>query len=562
MAERKTNRKNKLKVISLGGLQEIGKNITVFEYGNEIIIVDCGVAFPQDEMLGIDLVIPDFSYLNKNRDKIKGLLLTHGHEDHIGAIPYFLKEFIDVPIYGTKLTLGLLENKLREHHLIDKAKLNCVTAGDTVKFRNFKVEFIRTTHSIADTVAMAITTPYGVIVHSGDFKVDYTPIHGEPIDLQRFAEIGKEGVLLFLCESTNCTQPGYTMSEKSVGEIFERIFEESENCRIMVATFSSNIHRIQQIINSAVRSHRKVAVLGRSMENAVRTASELGYLNIPKNVLIEVGELKNYTDKQIVIITTGSQGEPMAALSRMAASEHRQVDIKAGDKIIISASPIPGNEKTISKVINELLKKGANVVYEAELPEVHVSGHAKQEELKLLHALVKPKYLMPVHGEYKHLMKHQELAISMGMKKKDIFIMSIGEVLEITQKSAKVNGNVQAGQIFVDGLGVGDVGNIVIRDRKHLSQDGLMIVVVTMEKETSQILAGPDIISRGFVYVKESETLIEDARKVVMEALEKCERRQISDWSYVKSLIRDTLREYLWQLTKRRPMILPIIMEV
>ena len=562
MAEKKNNKSpGKIKVIALGGLQEIGKNMTIFEYGNEIIIVDCGVAFPQDDMLGIDLVIPDFTYLQKNRDKIKGLLLTHGHEDHIGSIPYFLKEF-DVPIYGTRLTLGLLENKLREHGLLEKTTLNCVKAGDTVKFKNFKVEFICTTHSIADSVAMAIYTPAGLVVHSGDFKIDYTPIHGDAIDLQRFAELGKEGVLLFLCESTNCDQPGYTMSEKTVGQIFERIFEESPTQRIMVATFSSNIHRIQQIVNSAVKHHRKIAVMGRSMENSVRTASELGYLDIPKNALIEISEIKNYTDKQLVIITTGSQGEPMAALSRMASNEHRQVEIKPGDKIIISASPIPGNEKTISKVINELLKKGAEVVYEGALKEVHVSGHAKQEELKLLHALVKPKYLMPVHGEYKHLFKHQELAMSMGMKKKDIFIMGIGEVLEVNQRGAKINGSVPSGQIFVDGLGVGDVGNIVIRDRKHLSQDGLMIVVVTMEKESSQILAGPDIISRGFVYVKESENLIEEARNVVMEALAKCERKQISDWSYIKSLIRDSLREYLWQKTKRRPMILPIIMEV
>ena len=556
-----TSKKSKLRVISLGGLQEIGKNMTVFEYESEIIIVDCGVAFPQDEMLGIDLVIPDFTYLQKNRDKIKAVLLTHGHEDHIGSIPYFLKEF-DVPIYGTRLTLGLLENKLREHRLLDSTKLNVVEAGEHIKFRNFKIEFIRVTHSIADAVAIAIRTPAGLVVHTGDFKIDYTPIHGKPIDLARFAELGKEGVELLLCESTNVEQPGYSMSESTVGEIFQRIFDDTGNQRIMVATFASNIDRIQQIITAAVKHHRKVAVVGRSMENAVRTASELGYLKIPKNVLIEISEIKNYTDKQLVIITTGSQGEPMAALSRMATGDHRQVEIKPGDKIIISASIIPGNEKTIGKVINELMKLGADVIYEGYMTDIHVSGHAKKEELKLMHALLKPKYLMPVHGEYKHLISHKNLAVSMGMDKKNIFVMNIGDVLELGDKFAKVTGVVPSGRIFVDGLGVGDVGNIVIRDRKHLSQDGLMIVVVTMERDTSEILAGPDIISRGFVYVRESENLMEEARVAVVAALEKCEQKNISDWSYVKNLIRDTLKEFVWQKTKRRPMILPIIMEV
>ena len=556
-----TSKKSKLRVISLGGLQEIGKNMTVFEYGNEIIIVDCGVAFPQDEMLGIDLVIPDFTYLQKNKDKIKAVLLTHGHEDHIGSIPYFLREF-DVPIYGTKLTLGLLENKLREHRLIDTAKLHVVEAGEQVKFRHFKVEFIGVTHSIADAAAMAIWTPVGLAIHTGDFKIDYTPIHGKPIDLTRFAELGKEGVELLLCESTNAEQSGYSMSERSVGEVFQRIFDDTGNQRIMVATFASNIHRIQQIITAAVKHHRKVAVVGRSMENAVRTASELGYLQIPKNALIEISEIKNYTDKQLLIITTGSQGEPMAALSRMATGDHRQVEIKPGDKIIISASIIPGNEKTIGRVINELMKLGADVIYEGYMNDIHVSGHAKKEELKLIHALLKPKYLMPIHGEYKHLTAHKNLAISMGMNKKNVFVMNIGDVLEVGEKFAKVTGIVPSGRIFVDGLGVGDVGNIVIRDRKHLSQDGLMIVVVTMERETSEILAGPDIISRGFVYVRESENLMEEARAAVVAALEKCEHKNISDWSYVKNLIRDTLKEYVWQKTKRRPMILPIIMEV
>ena len=555
-----TTKKQKLKVFSLGGLQEVGKNITAFEYGNEIIIVDCGVAFPQDDMLGIDLVIPDFTYLQKNKDKFKGVFLTHGHEDHIGSLPYLLRSF-DVPIYGTRLTLGLLENKLKEHNLLAKANLICVQAGDFVTLGNFGVEFIRTTHSIADSVALAIKTPVGTVIHSGDFKIDYTPIQGDPLDLHRFAELGKEGVVLFLCESTNVAQKGYTLSERSVGFIFEQIFEDSKDQRIMVATFSSNIHRIQQIITSAIKHKRKVAVMGRSMENAVRTAGELGYLNIPEGLFIEVSEIKNYTDKQLVIITTGSQGEPMAALSRMAASEHKQVDIKSGDKIIISSSPIPGNEKTVSKVINDLMKKGADVIYEG-LMEVHVSGHAKQEEIKLLHALVKPKYLMPIHGEYRHLQTHRDVAVSMGMDKNNVFEMDIGDVLEISEHGAKRAGSVPSGQVLVDGLGVGDVGNIVLRDRKHLSQDGLMIVVVTMEKESGQVIAGPDIISRGFVYVRESENLMEEAKSVVRNALNKCEQNNITEWSYMKNLIKDTLREYLWQKTKRSPMILPIIMEV
>ena len=553
-------KKTKLKVFALGGLQEVGKNMTVFEYNDEIIVVDCGVAFPADDMLGIDLVIPDTTYLIKNKDKIKAVVLTHGHEDHIGSIPYVFRD-INVPIYGTKLTLGLLENKLKEHGLLGKVELNCVDAGNVVKLGLFKVEFIRTTHSIADSVALAITTPVGVVIHSGDFKIDYTPIQSEMIDLQRFAALGRHGVLLFLCDSTNAESPGYTMSERTVGVILEEIFEESPLQRIMVATFSSNIHRIQQIINSAIKHKRKVAVIGRSMSNAVKTATELGYLTIPNNLLIDISEINNYTDAQLVIITTGSQGEPMAALSRMAASEHRQVDIKPGDKIIISASPIPGNEKTISKVINELMKKGADVIYEG-LMDVHVSGHAKQEELKLLHALINPKFMMPVHGEYKHLVAHKKIGLSMGMKPENIFVMDNGQVLELTNQTAKTIGTVTSGQILVDGLGVGDVGNIVLRDRKHLSQDGLIIVVVSIQKESGQVIAGPDIISRGFVYVRESEDLIEEARDVVRNALFYCEGKNISEWSYLKSLIKDTLKEYLWQKTKRSPMILPIIMEI
>jgi ribonuclease J len=550
-------KKEKLRVLSLGGLQEIGKNMTVLEFGGDIIVIDCGVAFPEDDMLGIDLVIPDFTYLQKNKNKVRAVILTHGHEDHIGSIPYFLRDF-NVPIVGTRLTLGLVENKLKEHNLTQVEK-KVVKAGETWPFGVFRVEFIHTTHSIADSVALAVYTPVGVVIHSGDFKVDYTPIQGESIDLQRFAELGRNGVLLFMCESTNVEQKGYTMSEKTVGAIFEDIFRESTRQRLMVATFSSNIHRIQQIVNSAVRHKRKVAVVGRSMANAVKTACELGYLNIPDTSLIDITDIRNYRDDQLVIITTGSQGEPMAALSRMAASEHRQVEIKPSDKIIISASPIPGNEKTIIKVINSLMSKGAEVIYEG-LMEVHVSGHAKQEEIKLMHALVKPKFLAPIHGEYRHLKRHKDLAVSLGMKKENIFVMGIGEVLELTEDSAKINGSVPSGQVLVDGLGVGDVGNIVLRDRKHLSQDGLMIVVVSMSKESGEVIAGPDIISRGFVYVRESEDLMEEARHVVREALSGT--RGSSEWSFMKTLIKDTLKEFLWQKTQRSPMILPIIMEV
>lgn len=552
-------RKSKLKVISLGGLEEIGKNITVIEYNQDIIVIDCGIGFPEDEMLGIDLVIPDVTYLTKNSERVKAIILTHGHEDHIGALPYILRE-LNVPIYGTKLTLGLLDNKLKEHNLSSKTECHCVKAGETIKLGEFKIEFICTTHSIADSVALAIHTPLGVIIHSGDFKIDYTPIQGETIDLQRFAELGREGVLLFMCDSTNVERKGYSMSERTVGAVFDELFDPCVN-RILVATFASNIHRIQQIINSSEKYNRKVTVIGRSMVNAVKTATELGYLEIPENIMIDISEIKNYTDNQLVIITTGSQGEPMAALSRIAVSEHRQVEIKPGDRVIISASSIPGNEKTISKVINELFKKGADVIYEG-LMDVHVSGHAKQEELKLMHALIKPKYFMPVHGEYRHLKQHSELAIQMGMKKENTFVMGIGEVLEISKEGARINGMVPAGRVLVDGLGVGDVGNIVLRDRKHLSQDGLIVVVVTMEKETGMNIAGPDIISRGFVYVRESEDLIEEARKVVREALAKCEEKKITEWSYMKGLIKDTLKDYLWQKTKRSPMILPIIMEV
>ena len=560
MANRRSKPKTRLKVIALGGLEEIGKNMTVLEYGNDIIIIDCGLAFPDDDMLGIDLVIPDITYLAKNVEKIRGIVLTHGHEDHIGALPYVLKQ-LKVPVFGTLLTLGLLENKLREHKMLDKTTLHTVVPGEKVKLGEMVVEFIHTNHSIADSVALAIQTPVGMVIHTGDFKVDYTPIDGDIIDLQRFAELGSQGVLLLMSDSTNAERKGFTMSEKNVGKVFERIFEETPRNRIMVATFSSNIHRIQQIINAAYMYGRKVAIIGRSMVNAVKTASELDYLWVPPRTLIDINEIKNYRDEQLVIITTGSQGETMSALSRIANSEHKQVSVKPDDKIIISASAIPGNEKNVIRVVNELLKKGADVVY-GGIEDIHVSGHARQEELKLMLALTKPKFFMPVHGEYMHLSSHRDLAISMGMDKKNIFVNKLGDVLELSKNEAKVTGTVPTGQVMVDGLGVGDVGNIVLRDRKHLSEDGLMVVVVSMEEETGQIVAGPDIISRGFVYVRESEGLMDGAREVVVKALQECEEKNITSWNYIKNLIKDTLKNYIWQKTKRSPMILPIIMEV
>ena len=495
-----------LKVVALGGLEEIGKNMTVLEYGDYIIIIDCGLAFPEDDMLGIDLVIPDVSYLTKNIEKIRGIVLTHGHEDHIGALPYILKQ-LNVPVFGTLLTLGLLENKLREHKMLDSTTRHTVVPGEKVKLGQMVVEFIHTNHSIADAVALAIHTPVGVVVHTGDFKVDYTPIDGEIIDLQRFAELGKQGVLLLMSDSTNAERKGFTMSEKNVGKVFDKIFEDTPKNRIMVATFSSNIHRIQQVIDAAYANGRKVAIIGRSMINAVKTASELDYLYVPPRTLIDITEAKNYQDNQLVIITTGSQGETMSALSRIASGEHKQISVKPDDKIIISASAIPGNEKNVFRVVNELMKKGADVVY-GDIEDIHVSGHARQEELKLMLALTKPKFFMPVHGEFMHLASHRDLAVSMGMDKNDIFVMKLGEVLEVNQNEAKVNGVVPTGQVMVDGLGVGDVGNIVLRDRKHLSQDGLMVVVVSMDKEYGTIVSGPDIISRGFVYVRKCQKVV------------------------------------------------------
>ena len=549
-----------LKVVALGGLEEIGKNMTVLEYGDDIIIIDCGLAFPEDDMLGIDLVIPDVSYLTKNIEKIRGIVLTHGHEDHIGALPYILKQ-LNVPVFGTLLTLGLLENKLREHKMLDSTTRHTVVPGEKVKLGQMVVEFIHTNHSIADAVALAIHTPVGTVVHTGDFKVDYTPIDGEIIDLQRFAELGKEGVLLLMSDSTNAERKGFTMSEKNVGKVFDKIFEDTPKNRIMVATFSSNIHRIQQVIDAAYANGRKVAIIGRSMINAVKTASELDYLYVPPRTLIDINETKNYADHQLVIITTGSQGETMSALSRIASGEHKQISVKPDDKIIISASAIPGNEKNVFRVVNELMKKGADVVY-GDIEDIHVSGHARQEELKLMLALTKPRFFMPVHGEFMHLASHRDLAVSMGMDKNDVFVMKLGEVLELSKDEAKVNGTVPTGQIMVDGLGVGDVGNIVLRDRKHLSQDGLMVVVVSMDKEYGTIISGPDIISRGFVYVREAEGLMDEARQAVLEALQECEAKGITSWNYIKGVIKDTLKNYIWQKTKRSPMILPIIMEV
>lgn len=552
-----SSKKSKLKIIPLGGLEQIGMNITAFEYDGEIIVVDCGIAFPEDEMLGIDLVIPDVTYLKRNAAKVKGIVLTHGHEDHIGALPYVLKE-LNVPIYGTRLTIGLVENKLKEHNILKTTTRKSIKPGAIIDFGAMSVECIGTNHSISDALALAIRTPAGIVVHTGDFKVDYTPIHGSPIDLQRFAELGKEGVLLLMADSTNAERKGYTMSESSVGKALDDIFADSKDNRIIVATFASNVDRVQQIVNAAEKNNRKVIVEGRSMVNVCSTAMELGYLKMPDNMMIAVEEMNNYEGKDLVIITTGSQGEPMAALSRMASSTHRKIQINVGDKVILSSKPIPGNEKTVSRVINDLFRKGAEVVFD----EAHVSGHACQEELKLLHTLVRPRFFVPVHGEYRHLKKHAEIAEQMGMKKENIFILSSGDVLELDNKGGSITGKVPTNQILVDGLGVGDVGNIVLRDRQKLSQDGLIIVVLTLKKVTGQILAGPDIVSRGFVYVRESGDLMVDAKAVVKEALLNCEKKNISDWAKIKNVIKEDLNEFLWQQIKRSPMILPIIMEV
>ena len=546
-----------LKIIPLGGLEQIGMNITAFEYEDSIIVVDCGLSFPGDDMLGIDLVIPDVSYLKQNIDRVKGFVITHGHEDHIGALPYVLKE-INVPVYATKLTMGLIENKLKEHVMPKPVKRKVVKYGQSINLGCFRVEFIRTNHSISDAAALAIFSPVGTVVHTGDFKVDFTPVSGETIDLERFGELGKKGVLALMADSTNVQKPGYTMSEQTVGKVFDTIFAENEKSRIIVATFASNVDRVQQIINSAEKYGRKVVVEGRSMVNVISTATELGYLNVPNNIMIEMEQMQNYPPEKLVLITTGSQGEAMAALSRMAANIHRKVSIMPGDTVIFSSRPIPGNEKSVSKVINELAEKGAKVIVQ----DTHVSGHASQEEIKLIYSLVKPQYAIPVHGEYQHLKAHADLAQQMGIPKENTIILSSGDVLDLCEDHAVLIGKVQAQGIMVDGLGVGDVGNIVLRDRQYLSENGLIIIVLTLEKYTNQLLAGPDIVSRGFVYVRESEYLMDEAREVVYSALERCLDNHVTDWTKIKTEIKDSLSDYLWKKMKRNPMILPIIMEV
>lgn len=547
----------RVRIVPLGGLEQIGMNITAFETEESIIVVDCGLAFPEDDMLGVDLVIPDITYLQDNRDKVKGFVITHGHEDHIGALPYVLKE-LNVPIYATNLTMAIIENKLKEHNLMGVTRRKVVSYGQYINLGDFRIEFIRTNHSIADSAALAIYTPAGVIVHTGDFKVDYTPVYGDSIDLARFGELGKKGVLALMADSTNVLKPGFTMSERTVGKTFDTIFDENEKSRIIVATFASNVDRVQQIINSARKHGRKVIVEGRSMVNIINTAVELGYIQAPENIIISIEEMKNYSDEQIVLVTTGSQGEAMAALSRIAASIHRKVTIKPGDTVIFSSNPIPGNEKSVSKVINELSMKGAKVIFQ----DAHVSGHACQEELKLIYSLVRPKFAIPVHGEYRHLLRHGELAQEMGISKENVVIMKSGNVLELKEDSAKIVGEVQAQGIMVDGLGVGDVGNIVLRDRQHLSENGLLVVVLTMERGSGQVLAGPDIVSRGFVYVREAENLMDECLEIVNIALERLFDRGITDWGKIKSEIKDSLNDFLWKKTKRNPMILPIIMEV
>mgnify|MGYP006071134009 FL=1 len=547
----------KLKIIPLGGLEQIGMNITAFECQDSIVLVDCGLAFPEDDMLGVDLVIPDVTYLLENADKVKGLCITHGHEDHIGAIPYILKQ-INMPIYATKLTNGLIENKLKEHGMLRTVKRKVVKYGQSINLGCFRIEFIKTNHSIQDAAALALFSPAGIVVHTGDFKVDYTPVFGDAIDLQRFGEIGKKGVLALLCESTNAERSGFTPSEKTVGRVFDNLFSEYSDTRIIIATFASNVDRVQQIINSAHKYGRKVVVEGRSMVNVIATASELGYLNIPENTLIEVDQLKNYPDEQTVLITTGSQGESMAALSRMANGTHRKISIKPRDTIIFSSHPIPGNEKAVSNVINELSMKGANVV----MQDTHVSGHACEEEIKLIYSLGRPKYTVPIHGEYKHRKAQARIAEKMGMEKDHIFMLSSGDVLEVSEDSAKVTGKVHTGAIMVDGLGVGDVGNIVLRDRQHLAEDGIIIVVLTLQSGTGQVLAGPDIVSRGFVYVRGSEDLMESARAVLIDTMDRCMDKNITDWTKIKNEIKDALGDFVWKETQRRPMIMPIIMEV
>ncbi len=553
----KKEQNSKLKIIPLGGLEQIGMNMTAFEYEDSIIVVDCGLSFPENDMLGIDLVIPDTTYLKNNIEKVKGVFITHGHEDHIGAIPYVLRD-VNVPIYATKLTIGIIDNKLREHNMLSKVKRKVVKYGQHINLGCFRVEFIKTNHSIQDAAALAIYSPAGIVVHTGDFKVDYTPVFGDAIDLQRFGEIGKKGVLALMCDSTNAERPGFTNSERTVGKTFDNIFADHSNTRIIIATFASNVDRVQQIINSAYKFGRKVVVEGRSMVNIITTATELGYLQIPENTLIDIEQLKNYPDEKTVLITTGSQGESMAALSRMAASLHKKVTIKPGDTIIFSSNPIPGNEKAVSNVINELFRKGAEVIFQ----DAHVSGHACREEIKLIYSLVKPRYAVPVHGEYKHLRAHATIAEELGFQKDDIFILSSGNVLELDGNGAAVTGQVPVGSVLVDGLGVGDVGNIVLRDRQHLAEDGIIIVVMTLESGSGQVLAGPDIVSRGFVYVRGSESLMDEAKKLLDDTMGYCMEKRITDWGKIKTEIKEELGEFVWKKTKRRPMIMPIIMEV
>ncbi len=553
----KENKNETVKVIPLGGLEQIGMNITAFECQDSIIIVDCGLAFPSDDMLGIDLVIPDVTYLKQNIGKVKGFVITHGHEDHIGALPYILKE-LNVPVYGTKLTIALIENKLKEHNLLKSTRRKVIRHGQSVNLGCFRVEFIKTNHSISDASALAIFSPAGTVIHTGDFKIDYTPVFGDAIDLQRFAELGKKGVLALLCDSTNATRPGFTASERTVGKTFDSIFADHQNKRIIVATFASNVDRVQQIIYSAYKYGRKAVVEGRSMVNVIGTASELGYIKIPEGTLIDIEQLKNYPPEKTVLITTGSQGESMAALSRMAASIHKKVSITPNDVIILSSNPIPGNEKAVAKVINELSMKGAEVISQ----DTHVSGHACQEEIKLIYSLVRPKYSVPVHGEYSHRAAQASLAQAVGIPKENILMINSGDVLELGQDKGEVTGHVPSGAIMVDGLGVGDVGNIVLRDRQNLAQNGIIVVVLTLEKYSNQLLAGPDIVSRGFVYVRESEDLLEEARRVVDDAVADCLARHVSDWGKIKNEIKDSLSDFLWKRMKRSPMILPIIMEV
>ncbi|MCR5502889.1 MAG: ribonuclease J [Lachnospiraceae bacterium] len=550
-------RSSALRIIPLGGLEQIGMNITVFEYEDSIIVVDCGLAFPEDDMLGVDLVIPDVTYLKDNIKKVKGFIITHGHEDHIGALPYVLRE-INVPIYATRLTMGIIENKLKEHELMDSTRRKVVTFGQSINLGQFRVEFVKTNHSIVDAAALAIYSPAGIIVHTGDFKVDYTPVFGDAIDLQRFAEIGKKGVLALMCDSTNAERPGFTPSEKTVGQNLDALFEEHSGTRIVIATFASNVDRVQQIINTACKFGRKVAIEGRSMVNIIETATNLECLRVPDNTLISADQLKNYPDEKTVIITTGSQGESMAALSRMAEGTHKKVRIGPNDTVIFSSHPIPGNEKAVTNVINELLLRGADVIFE----DVHVSGHACQEEIKLIYSLVHPKFAIPVHGEFKHLKAQAKLALQLGVPKENIFIMQSGNVLELTEDHAEIIGQVHTGDILVDGLGVGDVGNVVLRDRQRLAEDGIIIVTLGLDESGRYLVCGPEIVSRGFIYVKESDELMEESRMVVLRAVEDCLDRGVRDWGKIKGAIRDSLGGFVWSKTNRRPMILPIIMEV